>query len=163
MISLESIKNLFEPLEPAIKVLGVPVAIYIFWRNKVKERREREYATYNTLDDKYNEFLKLCFDHPELGISTVTKVSKDLDEKQIYQRDRIFEMLISIFERAYLMYQDKDTIIKERQWSGWKINIEAWTKNPDFKTAWECQDSQWDKEFSDYIKDILNQAQGEVK
>ena len=57
-------------------ILGIPLALFLFYDEKRKERRDREYGTYNALDDKYIAFLQLCIEHPELNLySTPLEVS----------------------------------------------------------------------------------------
>jgi hypothetical protein len=45
-------------------ILGIPIAIILFINEKRKERRDREYGTYNALDEKYLDYLKLCMENP---------------------------------------------------------------------------------------------------
>jgi hypothetical protein len=146
-------KAVLDPLKTLITIIGAPVAIFIFWSTKLKERREREYATYNTLDDKYNELLKVCFDNPKLGISpTMTTTGNTaLTFEEEYQKQIIFEMLFSILERAYLMHLDKSNSIRSKQWTGWENYIKLWATNADFKIAWKNQGTQWDTTFTDHM------------
>ncbi len=47
MNDLEKIKSILESLSYLVTILGVPVAIYFYRQEKIKERKEREYGTYN--------------------------------------------------------------------------------------------------------------------
>lgn len=62
------LKDILEALSFLAILLGIPVGIYQYLRAKRKEQLDREYGTYNALDEKYLEFQKICFDHPELDV-----------------------------------------------------------------------------------------------
>ena len=66
-------------LNKVIVILGAPLAYIQYLRTKRKEKRDREYGTYNALDEKYLEFQKLCLEHPYLnifdnGVRTSTRI-----------------------------------------------------------------------------------------
>lgn len=153
MICIETIKKCLEIISSIITILGVPVAIWIFFRNKKKEERDREYQTYNALDDKYIEFLNLCLDNSELDI--YSERNSILTPEQEHKRIIIFEILISIFERAFLMYKDKNNKIKKEQWEGWNKYIAEWAKVENFKIAWKKLGDQWDVNFNIFMKETL--------
>jgi hypothetical protein len=156
MPSLQIIKDTLEASSYAVTILGVPVAIYLFYQEKRKERREREYGTYNALDDKYIEFLNLCLNNTDLNIYYVKKsdsvtLTLDQERKQLL----IFEILISILERAYLMYQDHNTQIKKEQWEGWNAYMHEWMGQKNFQESWRILGHQWEFNFIKHMNDIL--------
>lgn len=169
MDQLDKIKTVLELISTVITILGVPGAIYIFIREARKDRREKEkereenekereskeYLVYNSLDDKYVDFLKLCLEHSDLNISHFDPDVR-LTAKQEYRQIKIFEILVSLFERAYLLYKNQSSQIKREQWSGWSGYIETWVKNKNFQNAWEVLGSQWDEQFSEYMNDLVN-------
>lgn len=63
-----------------------------------------------------------------------------------------FTILISVFERAYLMYHDQSTVIKERQWLGWEEYIESYCKRDNFRNSWHISGEEFDSEFQAYMK-----------
>ena len=149
----QEIKTCLEIISSIITILGVPAAIWIFFRNKERERRDREYQTYNALDDKYIEFLNLCLANSELNIyhGGSSKLTPEEENKRLI----IFEILISIFERAFLMYKDQNGKIKKEQWEGWRKYINEWAKDEHFKTAWSEIGDQWDSNFVLYMNKVL--------
>ena len=165
----EDLKTILETIAAGITILGVPGAILVFLREKNKERGEKEkerkeiakqqkdaeYLTYDALDDKYNDFLKICLENPDLNISSLNMDTK-LTPQQEYRQLRIFEILISIFERAYLMYQSQNSKLKEKQWTGWNTYMESWMKDTRFRNAWEALGSEWDDEFIKHMEKIYS-------
>jgi hypothetical protein len=139
-----------------ITIIGVPPAIYVFFRNIIKERKAREYATYNALDDKYIDFLKLCLDNPRLNIYNVpVNINTNLSDDEKKQQLIIFEILISIFERAFLMYKNTSEKIRNEQWKGWDDYIKDWIESTYFQEAWEVLGTQWEEEFTKYMNNNL--------
>ena len=116
-----------EALSYVITLLGLPAAIYVYLREHSKERREREYGTYNALDDKYLDFLKLCLENADLNIYPQNlEINVRLTPQQESKKLVLFEILISILERSYLMYRDQSSKIKQNQWIGWNEYMEDW-------------------------------------
>jgi hypothetical protein len=110
-------KQILDYLDAASKIiviLGLPLAYFQYKRTKRKEKRDREYGTYNALDEKYLEFQKLCLEHPYLNIFDIPdKAPEELNEKHEKEELILFTMLFSIFERAYLLYSDQDSTLKK--------------------------------------------------
>lgn len=168
MTCLDEIKKILELISLVITILGVPGAIFIFFRQTEKDRREKEreleesirererkeYETYHALDDKYIDFLKLCLANADLDIAA-SDGSIELSPQQVYRKEKLFEILISIFERAYVMYKRQDSRVRKEQWTGWNNYIEAWFENKNFQTAWNTMGSQWDSGFLDHMNKIF--------
>lgn len=155
-ISIEKLPGYLEVINKLVVILGLPLAYFQFIKAKRKERRDREYGTYNALDEKYLEFQRLCLEHPYLDIYDIPdKDPKDLTEQQKKEELILFTMLFSIFERAYLLYSDQDSDIKKKQWIGWDLYIKSYCERENFLNAWEVSGSTFDTDFEAYIKDII--------
>jgi len=147
------LKDILEALSFLAILLGIPVGIYQYLRAKRKEQIDREYGTYNALDEKYLEFQKLCFEHPQLDVFDISDSAPSvLNEQQTKQELIAFTVLFSIFERAYLMYHDQSTTVKERQWLGWEEYIESYCVRENFRNAWHTSGKTFDSEFQAYMK-----------
>ncbi|HKV05975.1 MAG TPA: hypothetical protein VJO53_12835 [Candidatus Acidoferrales bacterium] len=152
-IHFQQVKDFSEIASYVAVVIGVPVGLFQYYRTVKKEQEDREYGTYNALDEKYLEFLKLCLDHPHLDVFDVAdRVPADLSNSQKKQELAAFMILFSIMERAYLMYSDQSTTIKERQWTGWHDYIGGYLRRANFRRAWEEYGSQFDSKFQAYMK-----------
>ena len=135
-----------------ITILGLPAAIFIYLQEQKKQREEREYGTYDALDDKYIEIQQLCLDHSELDVFDSPFDSPvDLSEQQKKQEEAILLIRISIFERAFLMYQRAPSKSKQDQWEGWAEEIKEWLERKNFKTIWDEHSSYFDKSFAEYF------------
>lgn len=142
-----------------IQIVGIPVAIYLFFTNKERERRDREYGTYDALDDKYIEYLRLCLDNPDLDVADIPQPqAAPLDAKQKHRELIMFSILISIMERAFLMYGDKATMIRTQQWEGWDAYARDWCQRDNFARALPLLRSQFDVQFVTYLDSLLPQA-----
>lgn len=151
----EKINPFLETLTYLVSILGAPIAIWLFFREKRKERLDREYGTYNTLDDKYVEFLNLCLNYPKLTMHGQPDEALALSPEEMRQRDIIFEILVCLFERAFLMYSGQSDTIRKKQWIGWKEYMEYWMTNDHFRNAWSrFLNDQYDADFMRFMNTI---------
>jgi len=142
-----------------ITILGLPAAIFIYLAEQKLQRDEREYGTYDALDDKYIEIQQLCLDYPELDIfDTPYETPRNLTEAQQKQEEAILLIRISIFERAFLMYQRAPTKTKAGQWQGWDEEIKEWLGRANFRSVWDDHGVYFDKLFYDYLSAYLKTA-----
>src|SRR4029079_3655315 len=106
----------WELLSVVVPVICLPAAIFVFLFEQRKERENEEEEVYQLLSDNYQDFLKVALDHPDLRIFSIQETPLLNDE----QRERqliIFAMLMSLFERAYLLlYEDVMSPKQARRW-----------------------------------------------
>src|SRR5712692_9201601 len=89
------------------QLIGIPVGIILYVLNKRRERIEREYGTYNALDERYIDYLKLCMGHPDLDVADTPRENTGaMNADQQHRELVMFSILLSIMERAFLMYKD---------------------------------------------------------
>lgn len=145
--------------EKIITLLGVPIAIFLFYKEKQRERIDREYGTYNALDEKYSDFLKICLDNIELGLyDSLNQTQRELSQDQQIKRDIIYEILVCLFEKAFLMYKSQNKDVKKRQWTGWEAYISDWMEVDSFRSSWNSKlNSQYDEEFLKYMNGVYKQ------
>ncbi len=97
----------WELLSYIVTTIGLPLAILVFLYEQKKERDNEEEEVYQLLSDNYQDFLKIALDHPDLHLFTPEQ-TPELNEEQRERMLIIFNMLISLFERAYLLlYEPK--------------------------------------------------------
>lgn len=147
--------ELYKYLEIAtfvITIMGLPAAIFIYLKEQKLQREEREYGTYDSLDDKYIEIQQLCLEYPDLDIfDTPYEKPVELTEQQKKQEEAILLIRISLFERAFLMYQRAQSKVKQDQWEGWDVEIREWMERDNFKKVWEEHGPYFDGAFVRYI------------
>ncbi|WP_365730823.1 hypothetical protein [Ramlibacter sp.] len=143
-----------------VTALGLPVAILFFAWEQRKERDNEEEEAYQLLSNAYNEFLKVVLAHPDLQLRT----NDPLADPTAEQRERmlvIFDMLISLFERAYLVaYKSRMSETEARRWNSWDDYMREWCHREDFRNALPLLLRGEDAEFQDYIRRVAEEEHG---
>ena len=82
-----------------------------------KERENEEEEAYQRLSDAYNHFLAVVLANADLQLRSASALA----DATLEQRERmrvIFDMLISLFERAYLVaWKPKMSAAEQRRWN----------------------------------------------
>lgn len=155
MTNLEMMLNIAVAI---VNLVGAPVAIVLFILTKRRERIEREYGTYNSLDEKYIDYLQLCVQHPNLDVFDVPLPGYKPTPELHWQELQIFSVLIAVLERTYLMYRDKSRAVRESQWKGWEAYMKDWASRQNFRDAWEQLKGQFDCGFEKHMETLLSQV-----
>lgn len=142
----------WELLSYIVTVIGLPLAIAVFIYEQRKERNNEEEEVYQLLSDNYQEFLKIALENPDLRLFSneeTTSLSAEQRERMLI----IFSMLISLFERAYLLlYEDDMTEKQSRRWRSWEDYMGEWCDRADFRAILPTLLRGEDPEFSTYIQ-----------
>jgi hypothetical protein len=97
---------MWETASYVVTVVGLPMAIGFFVLDRIKQRSQEEEETYLHLADEYVEFLKLALQHSDLRLLD-PDATVGLDEDQKLRKYALLGILISLFERAYILtYRD---------------------------------------------------------
>ena len=73
----------------------------------------------------------------------------------------IFDMLISLFERAYLVaYKEDMTPTEKRRWNSWDDFMREWCRRDDFHNALPLLLRGEDPDFQAYIKQVAHDERG---
>ena len=124
----------WELMSYVVTVVALPLAIFTFWQEQRKERENEEEETYQLLSVGYTDFLKLVMENPDLQLRS-RQAAPQLSDEQRERRQVVFEMLVSLFERAYLLaYDDTMTEKQRRRWHSWDDYMREWCRRPDFCT-----------------------------
>lgn len=149
-----------EMLSYVVTVVGLPLAILTFVWEQRKERRNEEEEIFQRLSDEYREFLKLVLDNADLHLLRREGVTHELTEEQKERRLAIFGILISLFERAYLLvYEDHMDKQTRRMWQSWEDYMREWVRRADFRDALPSLLEGEDKEFTLYISKLMQEEQ----
>lgn len=125
--------EVWEFLSYVVTVIGLPLAISVFLFEQRKERENEEEEVYQLLSDNYQDFLKVALEHPDLRLFSID-ATPSLNAEQRERQLIIFTMLMSLFERAYLLlYEDKMSLKQARRWNSWEDYIAEWCLNDDFR------------------------------
>jgi len=150
----------FEFLSYVVTIVGLPFAIIVFILEQRKERDNEEEEIYQRLSDEYREFLKLVLDNSDLQLLRREGVQKELTEEQKERRLAIFGILISLFERAYLLVYEDDMGKKARRlWRSWEDYMIEWVRRAEFRDALPNLLEGEDEEFTRYIRALAGRKQ----
>lgn len=123
----------WELLSYVVTVIGLPLAILVFLYEQRKERDNEEEEVYQLLSDSYQDFLNVALANPDLRLFSDSGTPALTDE----QRERmliVFSMLVSLFERAYLLlYEDGMNERQQRRWRSWEDYMREWCARADFR------------------------------
>lgn len=147
--------GILEALSYIVTILGLPLAIGVFIYEQGKQRQNEQHALHRMLSEEYDGFLKLSLDHSDLLLIRRDAPRPTLTEEQRERRHILFSILISVFEKAYIIIHDqrmtKDTA---RLWSSWEDDMLEWCARDDFREALPQLLEREDDEFSDHIRAI---------
>jgi hypothetical protein len=140
-----------------VTALGLPVAIVIFLWQQRKERENEDEEGYQLLSNAYNDFLKVVLAHPDLQLRSNEPLPSATPE-QIERMLVIFDMLISLFERAYLVaYKPKMSDEERRRWNSWDDYMREWCRRDDFHNALPLLLRGEDPDFQTYIRRVAGE------
>ncbi|MCW5665661.1 MAG: hypothetical protein KIT35_17675 [Piscinibacter sp.] len=153
-------KDAFEFASYVVTVVGLPFAVWVFFSEQRKERENEEEEAYQHLSDAYGQFLQTVLANADLQLRTNAALPNPTSE----QNERmlvIFDMLISLFERAYLVaHKAHMTPTEQRRWNSWDDYMREWCRRDDFYNALPLLLRGEDPEFQNYIKRVAQEERG---
>jgi len=147
----------FELASYAVTVVALPFAVWVFLAEQRKERENEEEEAYQHLSDAYNDFLRVVLANADLQLRSAPALPDPTAEQNERMRV-IFDMLVSLFERAYLVaYKDEMTATESRRWNSWDDYMREWTRRDDFFNALPLLLRGEDPAFQSYIKRVAQE------
>ncbi len=141
----------------AVTVIGLPFAIGVFLWEQRHERENEDEESYQVLSDAYNDFLKVVLDNADLKLRSTAALPNPTPE-QNERRLLIFDMLISLFERAYLVaYKPEMGETERRRWNSWDDYMREWCRRDDFFNALPMLMSGEDPSFQAYLRRVAQE------
>ncbi len=120
-----------ELLSYVATVIGIPLALMTFVYQERKERQAEQEEIYDDLMEHYADIQEKLFEHPE-----VDQHDKALSNPEDTRRQRIlYEMLVSLFERAHILLYGEDDPAYRRMWNSWEDYVSYWSKKANFRAA----------------------------
>jgi hypothetical protein len=143
-------------LANVVTVFGLPLAIFIFFFEQRKERDNEESEVFQSLSDNYQDFLRTALEHPDLRLFSADQTT-DLSPEQREQMFILLSMLVSLFERAYLLlYEDHMTRAQTRRWQSWEDYMREWSRRGDFVELLPELLRGEDAEFAAYLNRVVH-------
>jgi hypothetical protein len=153
-------RDLWELASYVVTTLALPFAIVFFVLEQRKERDNEEEEAYQLLSDAYNDFLRVVLANPDLHLRT----NDPLLDPSAEQKERmlvIFDMLMSLFERAFLVaYKPRMSETEARRWNSWDDYMREWCRREDFRDALPMLLRGEDPEFQSYLRRIAEEERG---
>jgi hypothetical protein len=159
-----------EKLVPLATLVSVLLAVTLFFQGQHKEaieqakaaaqdRESRVRDAYTALDDKYLDYVKLCLDHPDLDVFDTPMLHPVPPTPEQHRRESMMlSTLLSILERAYLMYSTPDDAFEKKQWAAWTAYMKAWAVRTNFREEWANSRKEFDADFAAYLDNLIQTA-----
>ncbi|MDH3670326.1 MAG: hypothetical protein OES46_04090 [Gammaproteobacteria bacterium] len=124
-----------EALSYVVTILGFPAAICVFVYEHRRRRSNEENELHRHLSEEYDNFLRLVLDNADLLLLRRPRKPPTLSEEQAERREVIFRMLVSLFEKAYIiLYAENMGRDAKRRWLSWEDDMREWCRREDFRT-----------------------------
>ncbi len=118
-----------------VTIVGLPLAIGVYVYDRQRERQSDEEEIFLRLADEYADFMRLVIDNADLHLLSPV-VKGTLNEDQLERKQALFAILVSLFERAYvLVYEDDMSRQQARLWQSWEDYMTEWCQREDFRSA----------------------------
>lgn len=131
---MNDFKDLMELASYLVTVIALPFAIVVFVWEQRRERANEEEEIYLKLADDYSRFMELVLQNSDLKLRS--NLASALSEEQIDRRLALYSILISLFERAYLLvYEERMDRKQLRMWKSWEDFMREWCEREDFRNA----------------------------
>ncbi len=139
-----------------VTVVGLPFAIAVFVWEQRKERAAEDEEVYQRLSDEYAEFLKLVLQNSDLHL-TAARIHP-LTEEQQERKLVLLDILVSLFERAYLLVYEEDMSgQQQRLWKSWEDYMREWCRREDFRGLLPQLLRGEDPDFAAYIRKLAEE------
>jgi len=153
-----------EALSYVVTIFGLPMAILVFMYEQRRERQGEEEELYQRLSDEYTGFLKLVLGNPDLQLLRKGAPDQPLSDEQNERKLAIFNILISLFERAYLLvFEEKMDRQTQRLWLSWEDYMREWCRRKDFRDALPELLQGEDEDFRTHIQTIADAEAAKAK
>ncbi|HYW56247.1 MAG TPA: hypothetical protein VE934_04765 [Polaromonas sp.] len=145
-----------------VTALALPFAIFFFAMEQRKERDNEDEEAYQLLSDAYNDFLKVVLANPDLHLRTLGALENPTAE-QTERTMIIYEMLVSLFERAYIVaWKESMSEVEARRWNSWDDYIRDWCRRENFFNALPLLLRGEDPAFQKYILRVAEEERGAI-
>ncbi|RJF99850.1 hypothetical protein D3871_00580 [Noviherbaspirillum saxi] len=149
--------DFWETASFVVTVFGLPFAIFLFLFEQRKERDAEDEEAYQMLQNAYSDFLNIVLNNPDLQLRSAT-MSQNLTDEQRERTLIIYEMLIALFERAYIVsYEDDLKGVALRRWNSWDDYMREWCRREDFYYLLPQLLRGEDPDFAAYIRGVADE------
>ncbi len=148
-----------EILSYLVTILGFPAAIGVFIYEQRKQRAAGVSEMHRQLSEEYDNFLRLALSNADLLLFRNSVDHAVFTEEQRERRDILFRMLVSLFEKAYIiLYQEGLEGEARRRWQSWEDDMWEWCRRDDFRSQLPILLEGEDDAFSTHILRVAANA-----
>jgi hypothetical protein len=123
-----------EEISYVITILGFPIAILVFIYEHRRRLNNEENELHRNLSEEYDNFLRLVLDNADLLLLRASGSPRTFSEEQLERREIIYRMLVSLFEKAYIiLYSENMKQEAKRRWMSWEDDMREWCSKEDFQ------------------------------
>jgi hypothetical protein len=142
-----SLLEFMELLSYVAALIGIPLAVGTFMVQEKKERQNEQEEIYDKLMAHYAEIQEKLFEYPELDMHSAVSADPETQRRQLI----LYEMLISLFERSYILLANEKEPEYQRMWNSWVDYIQSWLDKPNFVAALPQLMKGEDPDFVAYV------------
>lgn len=154
----------FEFMSYAVTVVGLPFAIAVFMHDRRRARMNEQEEIYQRLADEYASFLKLALSNADLRLLRRAGGTDKLTEEQEERRFALFNILVSLFERAYmLVYEERMDRQTRRLWLSWEDYMREWCRRGEFRAVLPALLQGEDADFRKQIERISEEERARAE
>lgn len=141
-----------------VTVIGLPLAIFVWILEQVRESKNDEEEIYHLLSESYADFLKQVLENADLQLR-LSHTMRPLTDEQRERKLILFDILVALFERSYiLVYEDKMDRQQRRMWLSWEDYMREWCRRTDFRTVLPFLLEGEDPDFAAHILRISDEV-----
>jgi len=89
-----------------VTVIGLPLAIFVWILEQVRESKNDEEEIYHLLSESYADFLKQVLENADLQLRS-SRTMRPLTDEQRERKLILFDILVALFERSYIFWSTK--------------------------------------------------------
>ncbi len=116
-----------------VTIVGLPFAIGVYIYDRHRDQQTDEEEIFLRLSDEYADFMRLVIENADLHLLSPA-AKGELSEEQLERKHALFAILVSLFERAYvLVYEDDMSRQQARLWQSWEDYMTEWCQREDFR------------------------------
>lgn len=145
-----SVLEFFELLSYVATVVGIPLALLTFVYQERKERQNEQEEIYDKLMGHYADIQEKLFEYPEIDLHDQPIQDPETGRRQYI----LYEMLISLFERSFILLENEKDPAYQRMWNSWVDYILQWLEKPNFCAALPKLMKGEDPDFVSYISKL---------
>ena len=144
-----------------VTVIGLPLAIFVWILEQVRESKNDEEEIYHLLSESYADFLKQVLENADLQLRS-SHTMRPLTDEQRERKLILFDILVALFERSYiLVYEEKMDRQQRRMWLSWEDYMREWCRRTDFRTVLPFLLEGEDPDFAAHILRISDEVSTE--